>query len=292
MFSGDKIIEINGQRTEALSLADAVQKLRGQPGTKVTLKILRIKEIKEFTLVREVIRVASVKGTRYVADGIGYIRITDFSEPTASMLLDAIRKLSSEQSLKALVLDLRNNPGGLLSSAIRCSELFLEKNSLIVSTRGRGDNPRQVPAFSSGAAHYTLFPMVVLVNGGSASAAEILAGALQDNKRAVLVGEPTFGKGSVQNVIPLEDGFALRLTTARYYTPGGRCIHEKGIEPDVVVPIAMDEWPDILRKRVFIETPNLLPESERPANFDRITDRQLDRAVDLLKGILIFQGRR
>jgi len=134
--------------------------------------------------------------------------------------------------------------------------------------------------------------MAILVNSGSASAAEIVAGALQDNKRAVLVGEPTYGKGSVQNIVQLEDGYALRLTTAHYYTPSGRCIHEKGIEPDVVVPIAMDEWPNILKKRASIETPGLLPESEKPTNLDEITDRQLDRAVDLLKGILIFKGRQ
>lgn len=292
LLSGDKIVEINGQRTESLPLRDAVQKLRGQPGTKATLKILRGRDIKEFTLAREVIRVTSVKGTRFITDGIGYLRITEFSEPTAGALLEAIRKLNAQQPLKALVLDLRNNPGGLLVSAIDTSELFLKAGTLVVSTRGRGDNPRQVPSYSSGRTHFTDFPIAVLVNGGSASAAEIVAGALQDNKRAVLVGEPTFGKGSVQNVIQLEDGFALRLTTAHYYTPSGRCIHEKGIEPDVVVPIAMEEWPDILRKRIYIETPGLLPESEKPANFDRIADRQLDRAVDLLKGILIFQGHK
>jgi carboxyl-terminal processing protease len=291
LLSGDKIIEISGQRTSGLSLTDAVQKMRGKPGTPVTLKIFRGKETKEFSLVREVIHVARVKGTRFVTDGIGYIRITDFSEPTAEALLEAVRKLKTEQPIKALIVDLRNNPGGLLISAINCSELFLKEGTLVVSTRGRGDNPRQLPAYASGHTHFTDFPMAILVNSGSASAAEIMAGALQDNKRAVLVGEPTYGKGSVQNVIQLEDGYALRLTTAHYYTPSGRCIHEKGIEPDIVVPIAMEEWPDLLKKRAFIETPGLLPESEKPANLEQITDRQLDRAMDLLKGILIFQGR-
>jgi carboxyl-terminal processing protease len=292
LLSGDRIIEINSQRTEGLSLQDAVQKMRGQPGTSATLKVLRGKDIKEYTLVREIIRVARVKGTRYVSEGIGYIRVTDFSEPTADALLEAVRKLKTEHPIKALILDLRNNPGGLLLSAINCSEIFLRPGTLIVSTRGRGDNPRQIPSHASGNTHFTDFPMAILVNSGSASAAEIVAGALQDNKRAVLVGEPTYGKGSVQNIVQLEDGYALRLTTAHYYTPSGRCIHEKGIEPDVVVPIAMDEWPNILKKRASIETPGLLPESEKPTNLDEITDRHLDRAVDLLKGILIFKGRQ
>jgi carboxyl-terminal processing protease len=292
LLNGDRIIEINGQRTESLALRDAVQKLRGTPGTKATLKILRGRDIKDFALVREVIRVTSVKGARFITEGIAYLRITEFSEPTAPALLEAIRKLKSQKPLNALVLDLRNNPGGLLVSAIDTSELFLKAGTLVVSTRGRGDNPRQMPSYSSGHIHFTDFPMAVLVNGGSASAAEIVAGALQDNKRAVLVGELTFGKGSVQNVIQLEDGYGLRLTTAHYYTPSGRCIHEKGIEPDIVVPIATEEWPNILMKRAYTETPGLLPESEKPANFDQVTDRQLDRAVDLLKGILIFQGHK
>jgi len=291
LLAGDKIVEIDGQRTETLGLRDAVHRLRGAKGTTARLKILRGKETKEYTLIREIIRVTSIKGVRMIEDGIAYVRVTDFSETTAGALLEALRKLETN-TVKALVLDLRNNPGGLLTSAIECSSLFLGRGELVVSTRGRDTNPREIAARSSGQAHYTGFPMAILVNGGSASAAEIVAGALQDNKRAVLVGEPTFGKGSVQNVIPLDNGNALRLTTAHYYTPSGRLIHEKGIEPDVVVPIAVEEWPDIFRKRAFVESSVPLPESEKPANFDHITDRQLDRAVDLLKGILIFRARR
>ena len=290
MLAGDKIVEIDGLRTDSLTLRDAVHRLRGPKGSSTKLKILRGRDLKEFTLSREEIRVASIKGTRMLDDGVGYLRIADFSEPSATALLEALRKLETDH-LRALVLDLRNNPGGLLTAAIDCSSLFLKHGDRIVSTRGRSDNPREVVANASGKDHFISFPMAVLVNGGSASAAEIVAGALQDNKRAVLVGEPTFGKGSVQNIIPLDQGNALRLTTAYYYTPAGRMIHEKGIEPDIVVPITMDEWPDILRKRAFIESPTPLPESERPANFEKITDRQLDRAVDLLKGILIFRGR-
>lgn len=289
LLAGDKITEIDGQRTDQMSLSDAIRRLRGDKGSTVKLKIQRGRESREFSLIREIIRVTSVKGARMLEKGIAYVRITDFSEPTATVLLEAMRKLETN-TIQALVLDLRNNPGGLLTSAIDCSSLFLEPGKRVVSTRGRGENPREIIARSSGQTHYTDFPMAVLVNGGSASAAEIVAGALQDNKRAVLVGEPTFGKGSVQNIIALDDGCALRLTTALYYTPSSRCIHEKGIEPDIVVPIAMEEWPDILRKRAFIE--GAQPETEKPAHFDQITDRQLDRAIDLLKGILIFRSHK
>lgn len=290
LLAGDKIVEIDGQRTESMSLRDAIHRLRGEKGTSARIRILRARELKDFTLTREVIRVTSIKGARMLDDAIGYIRVTDFSETTPASLLATLRKLQTN-NFEALILDLRNNPGGLLTSAIDCSSLFLKRGARIVSTRGRSDNPREVVANASGLEHFTGFPMAVLVNGGSASAAEIVAGALQDNKRAVLVGEPTFGKGSVQNIIPLDNGNALRLTTAHYYTPAGRMIHEKGIEPDVVVPISLDEWPDILRKRAFVESPHPLPESDKPANFDKVTDRQLDRTMDLLKGLLIFRGR-
>ena len=291
IVSGDKIVEIDGEKTDKLSMRDAVHKLRGVEGTPVKLKILREKEIKEFALVRAAIQIASVKGTRLLQNGIGYVRITEFSEPTAVALQSAVDKLLS-QGMKALVLDLRNNPGGLLISAIQVSELFLKQGALIVTTRGRAGVPRQPPAYAGGPVHHTDFPMVVLINGGSASASEIVAGALHDNKRAVLAGEISFGKGSVQNVLPVEDGSALRLTTARYYTPSGRSIHEKGIEPDILVPIPLDEWINVLKKRAYEETPALMADQEKPANLDKVVDRQLERATDVLKGLLIFQSPR
>ncbi len=291
ILSKDKIIEINDERTDKLSMRDAVHRLRGEPGTPVKLKILRDKEIKEFTFQREVIQITSVKGTRMLGDGIGYVRITEFSEPTARSLLNAMVKLNAQQ-MKALILDLRNNPGGLLTSAIQVSEIFLKKGTLIVSTRGRDGIPRQDPAYSAGTLHYPDFPMVILINGGSASASEIVAGALHDNSRAILVGETSFGKGSVQNILQIENGAALRLTTARYYTPSGVSIHEKGIEPDIVVPVSPDEWMDVQRKRSREEAPELVPDQEKLVNYDQVTDRQLDRAVDLLKGLLIFESRK
>lgn len=289
ILAGDIIAEIEGKRTDGFNVSDAVRLLRGEPGSKVRLRILRNKEPREFTLIREHIKISSIKGTRMIEPGIGYIRITEFSEPTGKGLAEALEKLT-QQGLKALVLDLRNNPGGLLMSAVEVSQLFLPKDTLIVSTRGRGNKARQPPAYSGGSQHYTDVPMAVLVNRGSASAAEIVAGALQDCKRAVLVGETTFGKGSVQNVVPLDDGTALRLTTARYYTPSGRCIHEKGIEPDIAVPMTAEEWQGVLLKRAHTENPELFVGKDKPANLDQIRDGQLERAVDVLKGILIFRS--
>ena len=221
---------------------------------------------------------------------IGYIRITEFSNPTAPALQEALDKLRGK-GLKGLILDLRNNPGGLLSSSIQVSEKFLPKGTLIVSTRGRGASPRQLQATAGGSIHDTDLPLAILINSGSASAAEIVSGALHDNKRAILVGETSFGKGSVQNVMPVEDGAAARITTARYYTPSGQCIHEKGIEPDIAVPVSPEEWQKVLMKRADIETPGILDPQKKPADLDTVTDRQLDRAMDLLKGILIFQGK-
>lgn len=291
ILSGDKIVEINTNKTERMDLRDVISRLRGEPGTPVSIKILRGGEFKTHTLIREEIKVSSIKGTRMLDPAIGYIRITEFSEPTATALQEALEKLLAK-GMKALVLDLRNNPGGLLTSSIQISEKFLPKGTVVVSTRGRGTSPREVTATARGDLHYTDLTLAVLINGGSASAAEIVAGALHDNKRAILVGETTFGKGSVQNIMPVEDGAAARITTAHYYTPSGRCIHEKGIEPDIAVPLSPDEWQKVVLKRIETETPAAVDPKTRPADLDKVTDRQLDRAVDLLKGIMIFQGMK
>ncbi len=291
ILSGDKIIEINTNKTERMDMRDVVSRLRGNPGTIVTIKILRGADFKTHTLTREEIKISSIKGSRMLDPSIGYIRITEFSDPTGPALQEALEKLMSK-GMKGLVLDLRNNPGGLLTSSIQVSEKFLPRGTLIVSTRGRGASPRQLQATAGGAVHYTDIPLAVLINGGSASAAEIVSGALHDNKRAILVGETSFGKGSVQNVMPVEDGSAARITTARYYTPSGQCIHEKGIEPDIAVPVSPEEWQKILMKRADLENPGTLDPKNKPADLDTITDRQLDRAVYLLKGILIFQGKK
>jgi carboxyl-terminal processing protease len=193
----------------------------------------------------------------------------------------------NKQGLRALVLDMRNNPGGLLSSAVEVSQKFLKKGDLIVSTIGRTERQLLVEK-AGGRVHYLDFPMAILVNGGSASAAEIVSGALQDQHRAFLVGEKTFGKGSVQSVIPMDDGSALKLTTAKYYTPGKRVIHEHGIEPDIVVPMPPEDFRKLWLQR---QRPKNSPPTDDAEAEARISDVQLDRAVDALKGVLVF-GKR
>jgi len=289
LLSGDKIIEINGQSTEGLALPEAVKQLRGEPGTKVRIKILRPKnqEIKEMELVREEINVPSVKDAKILEDGIGYIRIVQFNDPTAHDLQAALDRLEG-LGLKGLILDLRNNPGGLLTSAIDVSQKFLRRGDMIVYTQGRNERQKQTYR-AKGRQHHLAFPMVILVNGGSASASEIVAGALQDHQRAILVGEKTFGKGSVQSVLPLDDGSAIRLTTAKYYTPSRRVIHEKGIEPDIVVPMPPEDWRKLLIRRSRAEhaaPEDLVDDEGQP--LDDVVDIQLERAVDVLKGVLRF----
>jgi carboxyl-terminal processing protease len=287
LLSGDKIIEIDGKSTEGMALPEAVKKLRGLPGSKVTIKIMRPKnqEIKEVELVRAEINVPSVKDAKILEDGIGYIRVIQFNEPTANDLQVAIDKLQGE-GMKALILDLRNNPGGLLNSAIEVSQKFVPRGAMIVYTQGRTEEQKQIFR-AKGRYHNMDFPMVILVNGGSASASEIVSGALQDHQRAILVGEKTFGKGSVQSVLPMDDGSAIRLTTAKYYTPSKRVIHEHGIEPDIVVPMNPDDWRKLMIKRSRPENAEPEPGEE---DYSNVIDIQLDRAVDVLKGVMIFKA--
>lgn len=288
ILPGDKIVEINSNKTDSLNIREAVSRLRGDPGSSVSIRILRGAEFKDYTLTREEIKISSIKGTRMLDEDIGYIRVTEYSVPTAPALRKAVKELLA-RNMKALVLDQRNNPGGLLAASIEVSDMFLPRGALIVSTKGRGTTANHPPTRAGGSEHFTGFPMVILVNGGSASAAEIVSGALHDNKRAVLVGETTFGKGSVQNIVQIEDGAAARITTAHYYTPNGHCIHEKGIKPDISIPVPAEEWQKVQLKRISTESPAMLEPKALPADLDRVTDRQLERAVDLLKGLLIFR---
>ena len=290
IMHGDKIMAIDGASTENISLQEAVHKMRGEPGTKVKIKILRIKpqEVKEVEIVRAVIKVESVKGAAILEDRIGYVRIVQFNEPTADTLQKALDELAAK-GMNALVLDLRNNPGGLLVSAVDVSQKFLKRGAKIVSTKGRPGVGLQSEYEAKGKVHYLDFPIVVLVNGASASASEIVAGALQDHRRAILIGEKTFGKGSVQSVQPLEDGSAIRLTTAKYYTPSGRMIHEKGIEPDVVIPMAAEQWQKVQIKRSREEFGNT-EKDDIKLDLEHVTDTQLERAMDVLKGIRLFQS--
>src|SRR6266404_7081840 len=232
---GDQIFKIEEEFTKDMSLVDAVKKMRGLKGTKINLTIKRegVADLMDFTLVRDVIRVQSVR-SRTLEPGYGYIRLAQFQERSDRDMQRALEKMSAEKGgLKGLVLDLRNNPGGLLTQAVRVSDMFLE-SGLIVYTEGRIEAQKQ-KYFAQKDGTWTDFPVVVLVNGGSASASEIVAGALQDHKRAVVLGTKTFGKGSVQTILPLDDNSALRLTTARYYTPSGRSIQALGIVPDIVM---------------------------------------------------------
>jgi carboxyl-terminal processing protease len=290
ILHGDKIVAIDGESTENITLQEAVKKMRGEPGTKVKIKILRVKsqEIKEMEIMRAVIKVESVKGVTMYPGNIGYIRIIQFNEPTTDALQKALEKLLA-QGMRALILDLRNNPGGLLPIAVEVSQKFLKGGDKIVSTRGRVGTGAQSEYAAKGRYHYTDFPMVVLVNGGSASASEIVAGALQDHKRAVLVGEKTFGKGSVQSVLQLDDGSAIRLTTAKYYTPNERMIHDKGIEPDLLIPMTAEQWQAVMIKRSRAELGDTSAEDGK-INLKDAVDIQLERAKDILLAIQSFQS--
>jgi carboxyl-terminal processing protease len=287
---GDQILRINGTTTEKMSLQDAINLLRGDPGQKVTLTIFRpsSKETRDYLLQREIIKVASVKDAKILDQSvtgnfkIGYVRITQFNEPTAQELDQKLNELQAH-GMQALVVDLRYNPGGLLTSAVDVSGLFLPPRTMVVYTEGRDASQRREYYTSKNAKQRPNFPMVLLVNSGSASGSEILAGALKDLNRAILVGETTFGKGSVQSVIQLPDGAALRLTTAKYYTPGKQVIHEKGVTPNIKASLTADqERALLLRHRDGL----LSPDEQRFVNDQK--DPQLDRAVDALKGAMIY----
>lgn len=234
--SGDLIIRLDNKPVKGMTLDEAVKLMRGRPGTKITLLVVREGQEKPltFVLTRDRIRVQSVK-SRDLEDGYGYVRISQFQERTAADMRKAISKLKKENKgkLKGLILDLRNNPGGLLDAAVDVADTFVTSGT-IVSVRGR-ISENDVTHTATPNDMLKGAPMIVLVNGGSASASEIVSGALQDDKRAIIMGTKTFGKGSVQTVVPLGNGTAIKLTTARYYTPSGRSIQAEGIEPDIVL---------------------------------------------------------
>jgi carboxyl-terminal processing protease len=305
--AGDQIIKIEEEFTKDMTLTQAVKKLRGTKGTKVTISIKRENspEILTFNIERDTIRVQSVR-SRNLEEGYGYVRIAQFQERTDRDVQRALEKLSAEKGgLKGLVLDLRNNPGGLLTQAVRISDLFLD-SGLIVYTEGRLEGQRQ-KYFARKEGSWMDFPVVVLVNGGSASASEIVAGALQDHKRAIVLGTKTFGKGSVQTILPLDDSSALRLTTARYYTPKGRSIQATGIVPDIVLDTTgLQEAKSEDKQRLNLREENLPghlqnqknqgekePEKEKQPTTKKEegaeSDAQLQRALELLKGWDVFK---
>jgi carboxyl-terminal processing protease len=239
--SGDVILRIDGKSTKDMNLMDAVKLMRGPQGTQVTITIMRqgFTEPKDLTLTRATIPIRSIR-SKILEPGYGYIKISQFIEKTLPDMETVLNNMESQEgNLKGLILDLRNNPGGLLEQAVKVSDLFLD-SGMIVYTEGRVEG-QKMKFFAQKKEKLRDYPMIVLVNGGSASASEIVAGALQDHGRAVVLGTQTFGKGSVQTIIPLEDGSAVRLTTARYYTPHGRSIQAQGIAPDILVSDALPE---------------------------------------------------
>ncbi|MFZ2302057.1 MAG: S41 family peptidase [Gallionella sp.] len=337
--SGDLIIKLDDTLVKGLTLNDAVKRMRGKPGSKIVLTIIRKDEPKPltFTLVRAIIKVQSVK-SKLFEPGYAFVRITQFQEHTGENLATALENLIKQNQgpLKGLVLDLRNDPGGLLAGAVGVSAAFLAKDALVVYTEGRTEDAKMRLVASpenylrgNGKSDYLKnlpdsiksVPLVVLVNGGSASASEIVAGALQDHKRAVIMGTQTFGKGSVQTVLPLGNNTAIKLTTARYYTPGGRSIQAKGIVPDILVedPATGQEGSFRLREADLNKhLANDKPQSEKPQNekpdsgsktippppgpkgdstklapteFGAKNDYQLNQALNLLKGMQILHGK-
>ncbi|MFM8989344.1 MAG: S41 family peptidase, partial [Alphaproteobacteria bacterium] len=301
---GDFVTHIDNDAVLGLTLQEAVEKMRGPVNSNIKLMIRRGgADPFEVTLTRAVIRVQSVRSR--VEGDLGYVRITSFTEQTESGLKNAIDRIRQQtgNKLKGLVLDMRNNPGGLLDQAIAVSDAFLDKGE-IVSTRGRRNDEAQRYNAKPGDLLNGL-PIVVLINGGSASASEIVAGALQDHRRAILLGTRSFGKGSVQTIIPMGNQGAIRLTTARYYTPSGRSIQAQGIDPDIVVEPARLEKVDQPRARRESDLRGALRNEqqqgqgqqqpgqggEQPAAAEGAEDYQLQRAFDLLRGLSLYNQR-
>ena len=293
LLPGDQILKINGASAERMDLGDAIAKLRGDPGQKVTLTVLRpaSKELKDFTMERAIIKVESIKDAKILGPEtagdfkIGYVRITQFNEPTAADLGKRLDELEAK-GMQALIIDLRYNPGGLLNSAVDVCGQFLPPHTVVVSTEGRMPSQKHNYWTSDTGKERPSYPIAILINGSSASGAEIVAGALKDLNRAVLVGETTFGKGSVQSVIALPDGSALRLTTAKYYTPSHQVIHEHGVAPNIQASLTPDE-----ERLLMMERREEYQTDDDRRDLAGFRDPQLDRAVDALKGVMIYAER-
>ncbi len=288
---GDQLVKVDGRLLENPTLDKTIKLIRGKPGTEVTLTMLRSPQGREmdFKLKRQLIVMPSVRNATLRSDGVGYLQITQFSEPTGSEFAETLARLE-KSGLRGLIIDLRNNPGGLLTSAIEVCNEFFDHNELVVYTQGRSPDSRE--SFKADGKHPPRqYPIAILVNGGTASAAEIVTGAMQDTKRAVVIGERTFGKGSVQSVIELDKGEGMRLTTARYYTPSGRVIHEHGVEPQAVVEISEDDESKIRLQQSRIELKDAKEFTER-FGFAPIADVQLQAAEEILTGLLAARAAK
>ncbi|MCM8761128.1 MAG: S41 family peptidase [Candidatus Omnitrophica bacterium] len=292
--AGDKIVKIDGKITKKMTLSEAVKLMRGKPGTMVTLTIWREGErnIFDVPIKRALVKVTSIKKADFIEDKIGYIKMVEFQENTTRDLDASLRKLES-QGMDSLILDLRNNPGGLLEGAVDVAERFLPKDKVIVSIKARVPSENAIFK-SSGRFNRGDYPLIVIVNEGSASASEIVAGAIKDNKRGIVIGTKTFGKASVQTVIPLKDGSALRFTTASYLTPSGKLIKNEGIMPDVVVERDRSETKKKDVVDIFEEVEQI--DSKRPqeqkAILEEQKDNQLDAAVNLMKAIKVYKSEK
>jgi carboxyl-terminal processing protease len=296
----DRIVKINDELTRDMMLTDAVKKLRDKPREPVTITVLREseKKILEFTIVRDIIKVKDIKEARILEDGIAYIRLAEFRENTPNELRVNLDRLKKE-GMSALILDLRNNPGGLLDVAVKVADRFLEKGKMVVYTKSR-KNSQDLEFIAQEPNPILDLPMIILINEGSASGSEIVAGAFQDYKRAIILGTKSFGKGSVQTVIPLRDNSALRLTTSKYFTPLGQQIHGKGITPDITVEegkielTGQEELMPDAKQDIFERIDNSKDKKEgKPVEGrkkpDYRSDNQLMRAVDLFKALRVYR---
>jgi carboxyl-terminal processing protease len=294
IIAGDQMVRINEVLTDSVGVAEAIQLLTGKAGESLKLTIRRpgTKQFLEFTLVRETMSESSVHDAMLFTPKlageykIGYSRVSEFTQATARDLSDALDELE-KQGMQAFVLDMRNNPGGLLDSAVAVCGEFLPEGTVVVTTEGRiaSQNPPPYRTPMRGGKKPRRYPMAVLINHGSASAAEITAGALQDLRRAIVVGTTSFGKGSVQSIIPMKNGAAMRLTIAKYYTPSHRTIHEHGVQPNIVSVLSTEEEIRVAKWRTTHGT------GEAAAlEIANLGDKQLERAVDALKGVLVFES--
>lgn len=289
----DQIIRVGEVLTDSMSTMEAVQHLKGKAGEPVRITVRRpgTKQFLDFNLVRQALQESSIRDAMLLHDKmaapwkIGYARVTEFTQNTAKDLSDELDKLE-KAGMQAFVLDLRNNPGGLITSAVDVCGEFLPPNTVVVTTEGRVASQNPPPYRTGARAGRPLrkYPMTVLINQGSASGAELVAGALQDLKRGIIVGTQSFGKGSVQTILPMKNGAAMRLTTAKYYTPGHRTIHENGIEPNIVSALTSEEEGRVMQWRAS----NVIGEA-RSMDLAKLGDRQLERATDVLKGLLVYE---
>ena len=296
---GDRIVKINAEPIRNITITEAVKKLRGKPQTEVSLTILREGQqgtqgrIFEVKIIRDIIKVKDIKNVRILEDNIAYIRLVEFRKNTPADMDASLAQLKKE-GMDSLIIDLRNNPGGLLDVAVKVVDRFIPSGKVVVSTKGR--LPSQNMEYkSSDGAKYLDIPLVIIVNNGSASGSEIVAGALQDYGRAVIAGVKTFGKGAVQSVLPLPDGSALKLTTSKWFTPQGRLIHIQGITPDIVVEAGrLDFTASPADTENILETlKDNTPQAEKKQpiveKFDYTKDNQVVRAVDIIKGIKVYK---